>query len=79
MTQLAPNADTLLHAGRENAPGLATAIAACLRHHGRAEVDAVGPRCVSTAVKAIAIARGYLAPNGYDLNCSPGKRVEVTG
>jgi len=72
MTQLASEDTTLLHATRGNPTGLASAIAACLRNHGHAEVDAVGPQCVSTAVKALAIARAYLKPSSYDLQCAPG-------
>ena len=75
MTPLAQSDDTLLHAGREKAKGLASAIAGCLRHHGYAQVDAVGPHCVSNAVKAIAIARAYLKPSGFDLHCVPAFRV----
>ena len=33
---------------------------------------AVGAGAVNQAVKAIAIARGYVAPRGMDLTCVPG-------
>jgi len=35
------------------------------------EVQVIGPRAVNQAVKAIAIARGYLAASGIDLYCIP--------
>jgi stage V sporulation protein S len=34
-------------------------------------MQAVGAGAVNQAVKAIAIARGYLAPSGIDLVCIP--------
>ncbi len=50
---------------------VAGAIAAVLREQGAVEVQAVGAGAVNQAVKAIAIARGYVAPNGIDLVCVP--------
>jgi stage V sporulation protein S len=50
---------------------VAGALAAVLREKGSAEVQAVGAGAVNQAVKAIAIARGYVAPNGIDLVAVP--------
>lgn len=50
---------------------VAGALAAVLRDKGSAEVQAVGAGAVNQAVKAIAIARGYVAPNGIDLVSIP--------
>jgi stage V sporulation protein S len=50
---------------------VAGALAAVLREKGTAEVQAVGAGAVNQAVKAIAIARGYVAPNGIDLVVIP--------
>lgn len=50
---------------------VAGALAAVLRDKGSAEVQAVGAGAVNQAVKAIAIARGYVAPNGIDLVSVP--------
>lgn len=50
---------------------VAGALAAVLREKGSAEVQAVGAGAVNQAVKAIAIARGYVAPNGIDLVSVP--------
>lgn len=35
------------------------------------ELHAVGASAINQALKAVAIARGYLAPNGIDLVCVP--------
>lgn len=50
---------------------VAGAIASVIRENGEAEVQAVGAGAVNQAVKAIAVARGYLAPVGIDLVCIP--------
>ena len=42
---------------------VAGALAAVLREKGSAELQAVGAGAVNQAVKAIAIARGFVAPN----------------
>jgi len=54
-----------------NPKSVAGALAAVLREKGSAEVQAVGAGAVNQAVKAIAIARGYVAPNGIDLVAIP--------
>ncbi len=50
---------------------VAGAIAGVIREDGEVEVQAVGAGASNQAVKAIAIARGYLAPVGVDLVCIP--------
>ncbi len=50
---------------------VAGAIAGVVRESGAVEVQAVGAGAANQAVKAIAIARGYLAPSGIDLVCIP--------
>jgi stage V sporulation protein S len=50
---------------------VAGALAAVLRERGSAEVQAVGAGAVNQAVKAIAITRGFVAPNGIDLVAIP--------
>jgi len=49
----------------------AGAIAHGVRERGTVEIQVIGPRAVNQAVKAIAIARGYLAASGVDLYCIP--------
>lgn len=50
---------------------VAGALAAVLRDNISAEVQAVGAGAVNQAVKAIAITRGFVAPNGIDLVVVP--------
>ena len=50
---------------------VAGAIAGVIREQGAVEVQAVGAGASNQAVKALAIARGYLAPAGVDLICVP--------
>ena len=59
---------------------VAGALAAVLRNHGSAEVQAIGAGAVNQAVKAIAITRGFVAPNGIDLVAIPAfTKVEIEG
>ena len=50
---------------------VAGAIAGVIREKGSVEVQAVGAGASNQAVKAVALARGYLAPSGIDLVCVP--------
>jgi len=50
---------------------VAGAIAGVLRECGAAEIQAIGAGAINQAVKAIAIARGFVAPSGVDLVCIP--------
>ena len=59
---------------------VAGALAAVLRAEGEAEVQAIGAGAVNQAVKALAIARGYVAPNGIDLVVIPAfAEIEIDG
>ena len=49
---------------------VAGAIAGVIRETGEVEVQAVGAGAANQAIKAVAIARGYLAPAGIDLVCA---------
>jgi stage V sporulation protein S len=50
---------------------VAGALAGVLREKGSAEIQAVGAGALNQAVKAVAIARGFVAPSGMDLICIP--------
>jgi stage V sporulation protein S len=50
---------------------VAGAIAGVVREHNRADVQAIGAGAVNQAVKAVAIARGYLQEDGLDVICIP--------
>jgi stage V sporulation protein S len=54
-----------------NPGATAGALANGIREAGVAEMQAIGPRAVNQAIKAIAIARGYLAASGVDLYFLP--------
>lgn len=50
---------------------VAGAVAAVIRNSGYVELQAVGAGAVNQAIKAVAIARGFLAPNGINLVVVP--------
>lgn len=56
---------------KSNPSSVAGALAGAIREKGRAELQAIGAGAINQAVKAIAIARGYVAPGGMDLICIP--------
>ncbi len=59
---------------------VAGALAAVLREKGSVELQAIGAGAVNQAVKAIAISRGFVAPNGIDLIAIPAfTKVEIEG
>ncbi len=59
---------------------VAGALAAVLRDNNYAEIQAVGAGSVNQAVKAIAITRGFVAPNGIDLVAVPAfAEVNIDG
>jgi stage V sporulation protein S len=50
---------------------VAGALAGAIRERGAAELQAIGAGALNQAVKAVAIARGFVAPQGVDLICVP--------
>ncbi len=59
---------------------VAGALAAVLRERGMVELQAIGAGAVNQAVKAIAIARGFVAPNGIDIVAIPAfTKVQIEG
>jgi stage V sporulation protein S len=63
--------EVLKVSAHSNPKSVAGALAAVIREKGVAEVQAVGAGAVNQAVKAIAICRGFVAPNGIDLVSIP--------
>jgi len=63
--------EVLKVSAQSNPKSVAGALAAVLREKGSAEVQAVGAGAVHQAIKAVAIARGFVAPNGIDLITIP--------
>ena len=64
--------DMLKVSSTSNPGATAGAIANGVRERGEAQLQAIGPRAVNQAVKAIAISRSYLAASGVDLYFVPG-------
>lgn len=63
--------DVLKVSAKSNPNSVAGALAGVLRENGTAELQAIGAGAINQAVKAIAIARGFMAPSGVDLVCIP--------
>ena len=63
--------ETLKVSSKSNPNSVAGALVAVIREKGYAEMQAVGAGALNQAVKAVAIARGFVAPSGSDLICSP--------
>lgn len=67
-------------AAKSRSTAVAGAIAGVVRESGRAEVQAIGAGAVNQAVKAVAIARGYLELDGIVVICIPSfVEVEIDG
>ncbi len=65
---------------KSNPNSVAGAIAGVVRDKGVAEVQSIGAGALNQAVKAVAIARGFLAPLGIELVCIPAfSEINVDG
>ncbi len=51
--------------------GVAGAIAGLVKENGKVEMQAIGAGAINQAVKAVAIARGFMVPTGVDISCTP--------
>lgn len=72
--------DVIKVSAKSRSTSVAGAIAGVIRENGRAEVQAIGAGAVNQAVKAAAIARGYLTLDGIDAVCVPSfTEVEIDG
>ena len=59
---------------------VAGALAGVIREQGAVEIQTVGAGALNQAIKAIAIARGFVAPTGVDLTCTPAfADIEING
>ncbi|MFZ5987292.1 MAG: stage V sporulation protein S [Bacillota bacterium] len=59
---------------------IAGALAGFVRENGSVEIQAIGAGALNQAIKAIAIARGFVAPSGIELICIPAfTDVEIDG
>ncbi|CCJ33817.1 stage V sporulation protein S [Caloramator australicus] len=63
--------EVLKVSAKSNPNSVAGALAGVIREKGTAEIQAIGAGAINQAVKAVAIARGFVAPSGIDLVCIP--------
>ena len=65
---------------KSNPNSVAGALAAIIKEKNIVEIQAVGAGAINQAVKAIAIARGFVAPSGRDIVCIPAfTDIEIEG
>lgn len=65
---------------KSNPNSVAGALAAIIKEKNIVEIQAVGAGAINQAVKAIAIARGFVAPCGRDIVCVPAfTDIEIDG
>lgn len=63
--------DVLKVSAKSNPNSVAGALAGVIREKRKAELQAIGAGALNQAIKAVAIARGFIAPSGIDLICIP--------
>lgn len=63
--------DVLKVSAKSSPNSIAGALAGVIREKGTAEMQAIGAGALNQAVKAVAIARGFVAPSGLELICIP--------
>lgn len=72
--------EALKVSSKSNPNSVAGALAGVVRENGQAEIQAIGAGALNQSIKAVAIARGFLAPGGIDLVCIPSfSDVEING
>ena len=65
---------------KSNPNSVAGALAAIIKEKNIVEIQAVGAGAINQAVKAIARARGFVAPSGKDIVCVPAfTDIEIDG
>jgi len=74
------NMEILKVSSKSSPNSVAGALAGVLREQGSAELQAIGAGALNQGVKAVAIARGFVAPSGIDLICIPAfTDIEIDG
>ena len=65
---------------KSNPNSVAGALAAVIKDKNIVEIQAVGAGAINQAIKAIAIARGFVAPTGKDIVSVPAfTDIEING
>ncbi len=72
---------TLLKVSTNSTPNsVAGALAGEIREQGKAEIQTIGAGALNQAIKAVAIARGFVAPAGINLICIPAfMTIQIDG
>lgn len=63
--------ETLKVSSKSNPNSVAGALTNVYKEKGIVEIQAVGAGALNQAIKAIAIARGFIAPTGKNIVCTP--------
>lgn len=72
--------EVLKVAGSSNPNSVAGALAGIVKESGSVEIQAIGAGALNQSIKAIAIARGFMIPTGYELSFIPAfTDVKVNG
>jgi stage V sporulation protein S len=80
MRSVGEDREVLKVSSRSNPNSVAGAMAGVVRQSGVVEVQVVGAGALNQAIKAMAIARGFVAPAGIDLVCVPTfADIEIDG
>ncbi|MEZ4868914.1 MAG: stage V sporulation protein S [Caldilineaceae bacterium] len=73
-------AELIRVSAQSRSTAVAGAIAGVMREQEQAEMQAIGASAVNQAIKAVAIARGYLEQDGIDLVIAPTfTEVDIEG
>ena len=64
--------DCLKVSSKSSPASVAGAIAGMVKDGVPVNIQCVGAGAVNQAIKAVAIARGFLIPTGFDISCAPG-------
>ncbi|MGL5752638.1 MAG: stage V sporulation protein S, partial [Paraclostridium sp.] len=72
--------EVLKVSSKSNPNSVAGALAVVVKEKGSSEIQSIGAGALNQAIKAIAIARGFLVPSGIDLVCTPSfTEVQIDG
>ena len=63
--------EVLKISAKSNPNSVAGAIAGLVKESNKAEMQAIGAGALNQAIKGVAIARGFVAPSGKNLVCTP--------
>lgn len=72
--------DILKISSKSNPNSVAGAITGLVKENKKVEMQAIGAGALNQAIKAIAVARGFVAPMGINLICIPSfVEIQVEG